>query len=149
MFCSYISEAAASLLDSRLNLHIVPKTQLVSFSSPVSLHELHLSLFLNMNAWKAFFYDWIDRTAYKNGKPLPEKVGSMQCFMHGYQGGHLLWDKLPVIIQSNHRRVRFPPNSPLARALDRGHIRRLDTPRKQPHEALPGRNKGHMRSHWC
>ncbi|KAI0298495.1 phosphatidylinositol 3 and 4-kinase-domain-containing protein [Russula brevipes] len=64
---SYISEAAASLLDTRLNLHIVPKTQLVSLSSP------------------AFFYDWIDRTAYKNGKPLPEKVGSMQCFMHGFQ----------------------------------------------------------------
>ncbi|KAH9998443.1 phosphatidylinositol 3 and 4-kinase-domain-containing protein [Russula compacta] len=64
---SYISEAAASLLDTRLNLHIVPKTQLVSLSSP------------------AFFYDWIDRTAYKNGKPLPEKIGSMQCFMHGYQ----------------------------------------------------------------
>ncbi|KAI0266765.1 phosphatidylinositol 3 and 4-kinase-domain-containing protein [Gloeopeniophorella convolvens] len=64
---SYISEAAASLLDTRLSLHIVPKTQLVSLSSP------------------AFFYDWIDRTAYKKGKPLPEKIGSMQCFMHGYQ----------------------------------------------------------------
>ncbi|KAI9509402.1 phosphatidylinositol 3 and 4-kinase-domain-containing protein [Russula earlei] len=64
---SYISEAAASLLDTRLNLHIVPKTHLVSLSSP------------------AFFYDWIDRTAYKNGKPLPEKIGSMQCFMNGFQ----------------------------------------------------------------
>lgn len=64
---SYISEAAASLLDTRLDLHIVPKTQLVPLSSP------------------AFFYDWIDRTAYKKGKPLPEKIGSMQCFMHGFQ----------------------------------------------------------------
>lgn len=64
---SYISEAAASLLDTRLSLNIVPKTQLVSLTSP------------------AFFYDWIDRTAYKNGKPLPEKIGSMQCFMHGFQ----------------------------------------------------------------
>ncbi|KAI0277425.1 hypothetical protein BGY98DRAFT_1089954 [Russula aff. rugulosa BPL654] len=64
---SYISEAAASLLDTRLSLHIVPNTQLVSLSSP------------------AFFYDWIDRTAYKKGKPLPEKIGSMQCFMHGFQ----------------------------------------------------------------
>jgi len=33
----------------------------------------------------AFFYDWIDRTAYKKGKPLPDKIGSMQCFMHGFQ----------------------------------------------------------------
>lgn len=33
---SYISEAAASLLDERLDLHIVPPTQLVSLSSQVS-----------------------------------------------------------------------------------------------------------------
>ncbi|KAH6913832.1 phosphatidylinositol 3 and 4-kinase-domain-containing protein [Coprinopsis sp. MPI-PUGE-AT-0042] len=64
---SYISEAAASLLDTRLGLHIVPPTKLVSFSS------------------QAFFYDWIDRTAAKKGKPLPEKIGSMQYFLHGYQ----------------------------------------------------------------
>lgn len=63
---SYISEAAASLLDTRLDLHIVPRTELVSFSSP------------------AFFYDWIDRAAAKKGKPLPEKIGSLQYFLHGY-----------------------------------------------------------------
>ncbi|KAF8504243.1 phosphatidylinositol 3 and 4-kinase-domain-containing protein [Hysterangium stoloniferum] len=64
---SYISEAAASLLDERLQLYIVPRTELVSFSSP------------------AFFYDWLDRSAAKKGKPLPGKVGSLQCFLHGYQ----------------------------------------------------------------
>ncbi|KAM6502295.1 Phosphatidylinositol 3- and 4-kinase domain containing protein [Amanita muscaria] len=64
---SYISEAAASLLDERLHLHIVPPTQLVSLSSP------------------AFFYDWLDRSAAKKGKPLPGKIGSMQFFLHGYQ----------------------------------------------------------------
>ncbi|KAK7045573.1 Phosphatidylinositol 4-kinase LSB6 [Paramarasmius palmivorus] len=63
---SYISEAAASLLDERLGLHIVPPTRLVSLSSP------------------AFFYDWLDRSAAKKGKPLPEKIGSMQFFLHGY-----------------------------------------------------------------
>ncbi|KAH7888822.1 phosphatidylinositol 3 and 4-kinase-domain-containing protein [Phlebopus sp. FC_14] len=63
---SYISEAAASLLDERLVLNIVPRTQIVSLSSP------------------AFFYDWLDRNAAKKGKPLPEKIGSMQLFMHGY-----------------------------------------------------------------
>ncbi|ESK85210.1 phosphatidylinositol 4-kinase type ii subunit alpha [Moniliophthora roreri MCA 2997] len=63
---SYISEAAASLLDERLDLHIVPPTRLVSLSSP------------------AFFYDWLDRSAAKKGKPLPEKIGSMQFFLHGY-----------------------------------------------------------------
>ncbi|KAG6842078.1 hypothetical protein C0991_002732 [Blastosporella zonata] len=65
---SYISEAAASLLDHRLSLNIVPPTQLVSLSSP------------------AFFYDWIDRNAAKKGKSLPEKIGSMQYFLHGFQG---------------------------------------------------------------
>ncbi|KAF8492299.1 phosphatidylinositol 3 and 4-kinase-domain-containing protein [Gautieria morchelliformis] len=64
---SYISEAAASLLDERLQLYIVPRTELVSFSSP------------------AFFYDWLDRSAAKKGKPLPGKIGSMQCFLNGYQ----------------------------------------------------------------
>lgn len=38
-FRSYISEAAASLLDERLELHIVPSTQLVSLSSPVGEHR--------------------------------------------------------------------------------------------------------------
>ncbi|KAF8893365.1 phosphatidylinositol 3 and 4-kinase-domain-containing protein [Infundibulicybe gibba] len=64
---SYISEAAASLLDTRLDLNIVPPTQLVSLSSP------------------AFFYDWLDRNAAKKGKQLPEKIGSMQYFLHGFQ----------------------------------------------------------------
>ncbi|PPQ67287.1 hypothetical protein CVT25_005871 [Psilocybe cyanescens] len=66
-YFSYISEAAASLLDDRLQLHIVPPTQLVSFSSP------------------AFFYDWFDRNAAKKGKQLPEKIGSLQYFLHGFQ----------------------------------------------------------------
>jgi len=35
---------------------------------------------------KAFFYDWLDRSAAKKGKPLPEKIGSMQYFLHGYLG---------------------------------------------------------------
>ena len=89
IFSSYISEAAASLLDTRLDLHIVPKTQLVSLSSPVSPFDSCLLLSLKMYLSQAFFYDWIDRTAYKKGKPLPEKIGSMQCFMHGFQGERL------------------------------------------------------------
>ncbi|KIO28478.1 hypothetical protein M407DRAFT_22368 [Tulasnella calospora MUT 4182] len=64
---SYISEAAASLLDDRLGLNVVPRTQLVSLSSP------------------AFSYGWVDRANYKKGKQLPEKVGSMQTFMNGYK----------------------------------------------------------------
>ncbi|EJU00310.1 hypothetical protein DACRYDRAFT_54475 [Dacryopinax primogenitus] len=64
---SYISEAAACLLDERLHLYIVPQTGLASLSSP------------------SFFYDWIDRSAYRQGKALPPKIGSLQTFMHGYR----------------------------------------------------------------
>ncbi|KAF9478605.1 hypothetical protein BDN70DRAFT_942161 [Pholiota conissans] len=74
---SYISEAAASLLDERLELHIVPPTQLVSLSSP------------------AFFYDWFDRNAAKKGKPLPDKIGSMQYFLHGFQDASDFLRKYP------------------------------------------------------
>ncbi|KZT41500.1 hypothetical protein SISSUDRAFT_1042867 [Sistotremastrum suecicum HHB10207 ss-3] len=75
---SYVSEAAASLLDSRLELNIVPRTELVSLSSP------------------AFFYDWMDRNAAKKGKPLPDKIGSMQMFMHGYQDASQFLRKFPL-----------------------------------------------------
>ncbi|KAG6810974.1 hypothetical protein H0H92_009557 [Tricholoma furcatifolium] len=33
---------------------------------------------------KAFFYDWIDRNAYKKGKPLPEKIGNASDFLRKY-----------------------------------------------------------------
>ncbi|KAJ7188272.1 phosphatidylinositol 3 and 4-kinase-domain-containing protein [Mycena filopes] len=74
---SYISEAAASLLDTRLQLNIVPATQIVSLSSP------------------AFFYDWLDRNAAKKGKPLPEKIASMQLFMTGFQDASEFLRKYP------------------------------------------------------
>lgn len=70
---SYLSEAAASLMDRRLESHIVPRTDVVNLSSP------------------AFFYDWIDRERAKTSKTgktrmLPEKPGSFQVFLKGYQG---------------------------------------------------------------
>ncbi|KAJ3536471.1 hypothetical protein NM688_g6831 [Phlebia brevispora] len=94
---SYISEAAASLLDERLDLHIVPRTELVSLSSP------------------AFYYDWLDRNAAKKGKPLPEKVGSMQYFLHGYTDASEFLRKYPwpgraisdTFDDSTHRKSRW------------------------------------------
>ncbi len=38
------------------------------------------------HAAQAFYYDWLDRNAAKKGKPLPEKIGSMQYFLHGFTG---------------------------------------------------------------
>ncbi|KAF2135856.1 uncharacterized protein K452DRAFT_260021 [Aplosporella prunicola CBS 121167] len=65
---SYVSEAAAYVLDAQLRLNIVPYTDIVSFSS------------------KSFYYDFWDRRAfYRKKKPLPEKIGSLQVFLKGYK----------------------------------------------------------------
>lgn len=65
---SYISEAAAYVLDTQLRTNIVPYTDIVSLSS------------------KSFHYDFWDRRAYyRKKKPLPEKVGSFQYFLKGYK----------------------------------------------------------------
>ena len=63
---SYVSESAASLLDERLGIGLVPRTEVVELSS------------------SAFFYDWIDRRAEKKGKALPVKEGSLQLFAKGF-----------------------------------------------------------------
>lgn len=65
---SYVSEAAAYVLDMRLHTNIVPYTDIVSLSS------------------KSFHYDYWDRRAfYRRRKPLPDKVGSFQYFLNGYK----------------------------------------------------------------
>jgi len=65
---SYVSEAAAYVLDQRLQTNIVPYTDIVSLSS------------------KSFHYDFWDRRAYyRKNKALPEKQGSFQMFLKGYK----------------------------------------------------------------
>ena len=65
---SYVSEAAAYVLDCRLRTNIVPYTDIVDLSS------------------KAFYYDFWQRSAfYRKRKPLPEKPGSFQVFLKGYK----------------------------------------------------------------
>lgn len=64
---SYVSEAAAYVLDSRLRTNIVPYTDIVEFSSI------------------SFNYDYWDRKAfYRKKKPLPPKIGSLQVFLKGF-----------------------------------------------------------------
>lgn len=74
---SYLSEAAASLIDRRLDANIVPRTEVIELSSP------------------AFFYDFLDRERAaraakgKHGRraaTLPQKPGSFQVFLKGFQG---------------------------------------------------------------
>ena len=65
---SYVSEAAAYVLDSQLQTNIVPYTDIVWLSS------------------KSFFYDFWDRRSTWGGKrSLPAKVGSFQVFLKGFK----------------------------------------------------------------
>lgn len=90
---SYVSEAAAYVLDCQLQTNLVPYTDVVSLSS------------------KSFHYDLWDRRAfYRKKKPLPEKVGSFQVFLKGYQDAtHFLrehpWPDQP---QSTFRALALP-----------------------------------------
>lgn len=75
---SYVSEAAAYVLDTRLQTNIVPYTDIVYFSSP------------------AFYYDlWERRAFYRKGKPLPQKVGSLQVFLRGYKDANIFLKQHP------------------------------------------------------
>src|SRR5271156_725193 len=75
---SYISEAAACVLDRQLQTYIVPYTEIVWLSS------------------KSFNYDWFDRRAYyRKGKPLPQKVGSFQVFLNGFRDANLFLRENP------------------------------------------------------
>jgi phosphatidylinositol 4-kinase type 2 len=81
---SYVSEAAAYVLDCQLRTNIVPYTEVVSLSS------------------KSFFYDFWDRRAfYRKKKPLPEKQGSFQVFLKGYKGATEFFKEHPWPDQQN------------------------------------------------
>ena len=69
---SYVSEAAAYVLDSSLQTNLVPYTDIVYLSS------------------KSFHYDFWDKSAYyRKRKPLPAKVGSFQVFLKGFKDANL------------------------------------------------------------
>ena len=69
---SYVSEAAAYVLDSRLRTNLVPYTDIVYLSS------------------KSFHYDFWDRSNYyRKRKPLPAKVGSFQVFLKGFKDANI------------------------------------------------------------
>jgi hypothetical protein len=80
---SYVSEAAAYVLDTQLRTHLVPYTDIVGLSS------------------RSFHYDFWDRRAYyRKGKPLPEKLGSFQVFLKGFKDANIFLKENPWPDQS-------------------------------------------------
>jgi hypothetical protein len=63
----YISEAAASFIDRKLGLYIVPRTEIVALQSP----SFHYSF---RERWGHFLF----------GTELKPKIGSFQLFLNGY-----------------------------------------------------------------
>ncbi|KAH9814811.1 phosphatidylinositol 3 and 4-kinase-domain-containing protein [Melampsora americana] len=106
---SYLSEAAASLLDRRLEAYIVPRTEVVHISSPT------------------FFYSWLDRQAAarkSKPRPLPQKPGSFQLFCTGFENASTVlrthpWPGRPLgdTLDPHNRRRRPRKNFSLYRLL--------------------------------
>lgn len=75
---SYVSEAAAYVLDNQLRTHLVPYTDVVWLSS------------------KSFHYPfWDRRSFYRKKKPLPTKPGSFQVFLKGYKDANVFLREHP------------------------------------------------------
>ena len=95
---SYVSEAAAYVLDCQLRTHMVPYTDIVWFSS------------------KSFYYDfWERRSNWRGKKSLPAKVGSFQVFLKGYKDANIFLRENPWPDQQSefradlqHKRKRRP-----------------------------------------
>ncbi|KAK3353563.1 putative LSB6 protein [Lasiosphaeria hispida] len=75
---SYVSEAAAYVLDAQLRTHMVPYTDVVNLSS------------------KSFHYPFWDRYNYsRKKKPLPAKPGSFQVFLTGFKDANVFLREHP------------------------------------------------------
>lgn len=91
---SYLSEAAASIVDAALGTHIVPRTEVVALSS------------------EAFFYDWVDRErASRKGAQLRPKEGSFQVFLEGFVGARLLSPLSSPLLSSSSCSPDFYPDT--------------------------------------
>ncbi|RMD44119.1 hypothetical protein DV735_g988, partial [Chaetothyriales sp. CBS 134920] len=92
---SYVSEAAAYVLDNQLRIGIVPYTDVVYLSS------------------KSFYYDCWERSSTWSGKKsLPAKPGSFQVFLKGYKDATQFLREHPWPDQNN---ADFQPGMERAR----------------------------------
>lgn len=96
---SYVSEAAAYVLDTQLRIGLVPYTDVVYLSS------------------KSFYYDfWERRSTWSGKKSLPAKPGSFQVFLKGFKDANMFLREHPWPDQNTadfrpdmeHKRKRRP-----------------------------------------
>ena len=81
---SYVSEAAAYVLDMQLRTNIVPHTDIVWLSS------------------KSFYYDFWEKGGFwRRNKQLPAKPGSFQVFLKGYKDATMFLREHPWPDQNN------------------------------------------------
>ncbi|KAI9805967.1 MAG: hypothetical protein M1825_000581 [Sarcosagium campestre] len=81
---SYVSEAAAYVLDTRLRTNLVPYTDIVYLSS------------------RSFYYDlWDRRNFYRKHKQFPPKIGSFQVFLKGFKDANIFLREHPWPEQPN------------------------------------------------
>ena len=126
---SYVSEAAAYVLDSRLQTNIVPYTDIVSFSSI------------------AFHYDlWERRAYYRKRKPLPFKIGSLQVFLKGYKDATLFLNEHPWPDQANVKSRSASRKRTMWADRCRGSIDSGDE--REEEEARPGRAETQQRKNF-
>ncbi|KRZ95925.1 Phosphatidylinositol 4-kinase type 2-beta [Trichinella sp. T8] len=79
----YLSEAAASLVDEKLQLHVVPKTKVVRLAAPTFNYSRidHAKAQTKQRIMEK--YPNIGRHFHRLG--LPRKIGSLQTFVSGYK----------------------------------------------------------------
>ncbi|OTB03297.1 hypothetical protein M426DRAFT_321864 [Hypoxylon sp. CI-4A] len=126
---SYVSEAAAYVLDCQLRTHIVPYTDVVYLSS------------------KSFHYPYWDRRSFhRKKKPLPAKPGSFQVFLKGFKDANVFlrehpwpdqyWSSFRSNDTHRHKRKRWAdncrPTSRAARDNDSESEDERDAPEQRP-----------------
>ncbi|KAJ9618389.1 Phosphatidylinositol 4-kinase LSB6 [Knufia peltigerae] len=125
---SYVSEAAAYVLDRQLRTYIVPYTDVVWLSS------------------KSFYYDfWERRSSWRGKKSLPAKVGSFQVFLKGFKDANIFLRENPWPDQATefradleHKRKRRPLSNCIPSAThsdDEEEAPRLLSPQPQAEQA--------------
>jgi phosphatidylinositol 4-kinase type 2 len=105
---SYVSEAAAYVLDAQLHIGLVPYTDVIYLSS------------------KSFYYDfWERRSTWSGKRSLPAKPGSFQVFLKGFKDANIFLRENPWPDQNT---ADFRPDMessrkrrPLANCIPGGH----------------------------